>query len=262
MQQPITKLIRFTLLDEPDVAARIEISDDGIRELAASIAATGLIYPLCVVAENGRFRIYAGHRRYLAIKQLGWDEVECRDYTNTGIPPEQIKFHENMYRAEMTDGEWVEYVQKLREQPGMDLEQMMRLTGKSENWLADRLAIFRGHEVVYRAMIAGTLNISQAKVLNRFPPEYVEMYLMHAIERGTPARVLESQLREFNLMNLPTNVPEGSPPIVQPEALPGVEGPEPCMLCGERHSAWTMKWRLMHQGCIDTVLRAIKEAGG
>jgi ParB family transcriptional regulator, chromosome partitioning protein len=49
----------------------------GYRKILCSIRAVGLIEPLCVFEEDGRYVILDGYLRYMACKQLGMDRVPC-----------------------------------------------------------------------------------------------------------------------------------------------------------------------------------------
>jgi ParB/RepB/Spo0J family partition protein len=258
---PVTKLLPLQLLDIPDVAMRVQIDDDYIRELAGSIAEQGLLTPIAVRAENGRFKIYAGHCRYLAIKSLRWSEVECRDYTGVDIPPEAIKAHENLYRRDPNDGELVVWLGDLQEKYNYPLEKLQAITGKSENWLSERLSLYRGDREVFDALLAGKIKLGHAVELNRFPDGYRRTYLLQVVESTPPIRLVQQWRRDLELMNLPAPAPNGGPVLVAPEALPGVAPVEPCRFCKEAHSPWTMEFIKVHKGCLHTILQAL-EAGG
>ena len=51
--------------------------NQGYRKILASIKAIGLIEPLCVFEENGRFVILDGYLRYRACRELGVATVPC-----------------------------------------------------------------------------------------------------------------------------------------------------------------------------------------
>lgn len=261
VKEPITRLIRVDLLDPPQLAARIEIPDEELQELTESIRDTGLINPICVFANNGRYEVAAGHCRMLAVKRLGWFEVKCSDYTDCPQELEQVKIRENLNRRQMTDGEWVNHLQNLREVYNYDLEKMMKLTGKSEHWIAERMAIYRGDENVHNALIAGQIKISQATEINKFPPEYRYLYLQHVLNHEWPAKIIADYRKQFELMNLPTNLPADTPALVPAESLPGCSAVEPCVLCEEQHSPWAMQYVKVHTGCLQTVVKALKAGG-
>jgi len=258
---PQGKLIKMSLIDEPDVAMRVSIDDDKLRQLAESIRETGLINPIAVVAQGGRYKIYAGHRRWLAHKMLGRYEIEARDYTGVDIPPEQIKGHENLFQDKPHDGEIVVWLGDLQEKYNYPLDKLQAITGKSENWLSDRLGLYRGDRAVFDALLAGQIKIGHALELNRFPDEYRTMYLLQTIQSTPPVRLVEQWRRDVALIVMQPIQPTAPGAPVEATQLPGAVSIDPCVLCGEGHSSWTIIIVRVHKGCLQTVIDAL-HAGG
>ncbi len=61
----------LALLDANRRQPRRHFDDDGIAELARSIAKTGVLQPVLVTREGERYRILAGERRVRAARQAG-----------------------------------------------------------------------------------------------------------------------------------------------------------------------------------------------
>jgi ParB family transcriptional regulator, chromosome partitioning protein len=95
-------------------------ADDGIDELAASIASVGLLQSLVVKKEpRGKYAVVAGKRRLLALSQLASDgtvepslEIPCRV-----VPPDadlpEISLTENVVREPMHPADEFEAFQRL-----------------------------------------------------------------------------------------------------------------------------------------------------
>jgi len=64
---------------DPDPAnvRRQQASDEAHAGLRLSMSTTGLLQPIVVRPDRGRYRIVAGHRRFRAAKELGWREIDC-----------------------------------------------------------------------------------------------------------------------------------------------------------------------------------------
>lgn len=255
---PPMKLMPLALIDEPAVAMRIAMDDEDLAQLARSIAAVGLLHPIAVKRVADRYEVIAGHRRYIACRNLGRAEIEARDYTGMEVDKEIIKAHENLCQAPLKDGEVVEWLATMRETFDYDLAQMMAVTGKPESWIADRLSIFRGDKRIYDALIAGDLKLRQCIVLNKFPSDYIKMYMEQAIASGCSGKVIEGWLRDFKLQNLPEHVADAPEPITTSSELPGISALDPCVLCLERHSVWAMIMVWVHKDCLTTVVKALK----
>ena len=55
--------------------------------------------PLVVKADNGKFDVVAGFRRILALKCLDWEEIPCRDLSDSGLSSLElflVNFHDNL----------------------------------------------------------------------------------------------------------------------------------------------------------------------
>ena len=65
--------------------------ESDVQDLMNSISEVGLLQPLVVTPDK---TIISGHRRFSAIRSLGWTEVECEVKE---IPPDQIDVHIVLY---------------------------------------------------------------------------------------------------------------------------------------------------------------------
>src|SRR5688500_20389279 len=70
---PIGRLVAIDLLDPNPNQPRQVMGD--LSELMASVAEKGIIEPLLVRQQGGRYQIIAGERRYHAAVQVGLREV-------------------------------------------------------------------------------------------------------------------------------------------------------------------------------------------
>lgn len=259
--EPQYRLIPLKLLDPPAVAMRVNMDDELLAGLASSIRDTGLIHPICVVAEGARYRICSGHRRYLACKMLGRDEVQCKDYTRTGIPPDQIKAHENLFSEHPNDGELIQWLRDEQAKRERSMDELRAMTGKSEHWINTRMAIVRGDEAVFVALVKGQINLAHATELNKFPDDYRPAYLQNVIETTPPAHLVANWRKDVNLMLSHQQPGANIPAPVPIEAMPGMAPVQACALCEQAHSPWTYQTITVHKGCIESVVKALREGG-
>ena len=116
-----------------------------ISDLKQSIADIGLINPL-TIDEAGR--LLAGRRRFQAVKELGWAEVECYVLPVNGdqLKAFRIAINENLKRKNLTDPEVAtaikEYDEMKRKLEGSKSAGNPNLLqcGKLEGWTQDRTA--------------------------------------------------------------------------------------------------------------------------
>ena len=81
--------------------------EEGIDDLAENIKRFGLLHPVTVFPEDGKYILVAGQRRLLAVKQLGWDEIPARILSTRpeAIEAKAISFSENFIRRDLTTPE-------------------------------------------------------------------------------------------------------------------------------------------------------------
>ena len=78
-----------------------------IEELAEGIKELGLLQALLVepIEDTGKYKIIAGHRRYAAIKLLGWEKVECKIREEFDNIDSEIALHKANDFRELTPSE-------------------------------------------------------------------------------------------------------------------------------------------------------------
>lgn len=127
VSEPQVKNIKVESIVESDENVRIDIKE--IRELSESINDIGLLFPL-VVHRTGKstYELIDGHRRFKAIKALGWGEVECKAYDfklNTS------KVSEIMVTTDKTSLSWSKYDYARKAYAIYNIKNSMELTAKS-----------------------------------------------------------------------------------------------------------------------------------
>ncbi|RTG99680.1 hypothetical protein CSW50_12135 [Thermus scotoductus] len=83
-----------------------------VDALARSIAEVGLLQPL-VVAEDGT--LLAGYHRYLALRELGWQEAPVVVLDLDALRRELATLEENLVRHELTELERAEHLRRQKE---------------------------------------------------------------------------------------------------------------------------------------------------
>lgn len=98
------RLLPLEALDISDVNVRRREITAELDELAKSLDQHGLYQPIVVAPNSGRFVIVIGQRRYLAAKQLGWDQIPALVLSQF---PERVQatllsFSENIQRRDLS----------------------------------------------------------------------------------------------------------------------------------------------------------------
>ncbi len=145
---PIGRMLPIEQLDPNPDQPRQVMGD--LSELMASIAEKGIIEPLIVRQQRGRFQIIAGERRYQAAVQVGIQEVPViiRDVDEGELI--EIALIENIQRKDLTPFEEAEALHSLAERFDYTHEQLARKLGKSRTSITESLTLNAMPEQVKR----------------------------------------------------------------------------------------------------------------
>jgi ParB family chromosome partitioning protein len=162
------KKISLEQIREPEDRQRIDISRESIDELALSLTKLGLLQPILVRKKNDHYEIEAGHRRYLAAKQLNWHEIDCIVLDkNEEAKLHLERAHENLIRENLNPVEEARCCWKLVYEDDRGVERTAALLCKTIAWVENRLDILRYPEEIINAIAAGKIKLTVAKELAR-----------------------------------------------------------------------------------------------
>jgi ParB family transcriptional regulator, chromosome partitioning protein len=95
-----------------DAAARL-VKQDAVDAIAKSFRCVGQIHPIHLYKEpDGRLRLVTGRHRLEAAKKLGWKRIEAKMVDLDEIEREIMKIDENLIRAELTELEFAEHLER------------------------------------------------------------------------------------------------------------------------------------------------------
>lgn len=120
---------------------RREVKD--LEEIAASIKAVGILQPLTVAPQDGRYVLIAGHRRLAAAQKAGLTEVPAvirEDLANDLAKQLQAQLVENLQRTDLTVMEEADAYAQL-ELLGVKEAAIAKTTGRSKTTVHQRLLL-------------------------------------------------------------------------------------------------------------------------
>ena len=185
-------MIAITELDRNPDQPRREFDEASLQALAESIKAAGVLQPLLVVEQNGRYRIVAGERRFRAARIAGLDEVPCivRDFS----PQEQMEaaLIENLQREDLNPIEEAAAMKQFMEECHYTQEQAAKRLGKSRPAVANSLRLLTLPQAIQQDVIAGRISAGHARVLAGIEDEKRQIALGQlVILEGLSVRALE-----------------------------------------------------------------------
>lgn len=188
----LVSMIDITELDRNPDQPRREFDEAALQALAESMKEAGVLQPLLVVKENGRYRIVAGERRFRAARIAGLSQVPCivRDFS----PREQMEaaLIENIQREDLNAIEEAAAIRQLMEACGYTQEQAAKRLGKSRPAVANLVRLLSLPQKVQDDVKAGRLSAGHARVLAGIENESQVLLLAEqAIREGLSVRELE-----------------------------------------------------------------------
>lgn len=183
--------ISLDLILPPRIQPRLEEEDPHLKELAASIERHGLISPLTVIKENGKYRLLAGNRRLHALRSLARTHAPCNVVTLSPNLVDEITIAENLIRKDLSPVEEAYAFALLLEHTGQSHDALADQLGKERTYVTRRLLLLDLDNTTLGAIEEGVINLSQALLLRRIPdPAIREKFIGHAIEYGANVRVM------------------------------------------------------------------------
>ena len=183
--------IALELILPPRLQPRLDENDAGIKELAASIERHGLISPLTVVEENGKYRLLAGNRRLHAHRLLGRTHAACNVIAPSPDLESEITLAENLFRLNLSPVEEAYAFAIHLEHTSQSHDELADQLGKERTYVTRRLLLLDLDNTTLGAIEEGVINLSQALLLRRIPDADIRAkFIQHAIDYGANVRIM------------------------------------------------------------------------
>jgi ParB family transcriptional regulator, chromosome partitioning protein len=158
--------IPLTDIDRNPYQTRTRFDEAQLAELAASIAATGVVQPVLLRSlPNGRFQLIAGERRWLASKMAGKDTIPAILRQVSDEQAMEMTIVENLQRTDLNPMEQARAYDRLSREFKLTQEQMAQRTGKDRASVANFLRLLRLPAEVQGKVEAGELSFGHARAL-------------------------------------------------------------------------------------------------
>ena len=145
---------------------RATVDESALKELSASIAATGVVQPVLVrPLADDRFQLIAGERRWLASKMAGKATVPAILRHVSDEQAMEMTIVENLQRTDLNPMEQARAYDRLGQHFKMTQEQMAQRTGKDRASVANFLRLLRLPLEVQQKVESGSLSFGHARTL-------------------------------------------------------------------------------------------------
>ena len=177
---------------------RKQFDEEGISELAASIAQHGLLQPLTVrPLADGTYQLVAGERRWRASRLAGLEEVPVIVREMNDREAAEIALIENLQREDLNPMEEAVGLSTLMETYGLTQEETAKAVSKSRPAVTNALRLLHLPGAVRDLVGSGQLSAGHARAILSFADEEQQVAAAKAaVENGWSVREVERQAKK------------------------------------------------------------------
>lgn len=177
---------------------RKAFDDEGLQELADSIAQHGVIQPIIVRKVLKGYEIIAGERRYRASELAGKKDIPAVVRTFSDQQVMEIALIENLQRENLNALEIATAYQSLMDEFKLTQEDLSLRVGKSRSHIANFLRLLSLPDEIKEYVSRGTLSMGHARALVGIKKTDLMLALAQkAIDGGWNVRQLEEAVQNL-----------------------------------------------------------------
>ena len=217
-KKPGVQEVDVRLIDTNAQQPRKQFEEEALKELAASIRQHGIVQPLIVKEQNGRYLIVAGERRFRAARMAKLETVPVLtvDYDEAKI--HEVALIENIQREDLNAIEEAQGVSRLMNECALTQEAVAERLGRSRSAIANLLRLLNLPARIQSAVIDGTLSAGHARVLAGIADSELQGALFaKTLQFGWSVRQLEAAAK--NAQTEKKEKPEREPLPIEYEEL-------------------------------------------
>lgn len=232
---------------------RLEVDNEDLDDLAASIRRIGIIVPLLVRPEGDSFVVIAGHRRLAAAHRVGLLEVPCCVREDTGAAGAEVSIAENIFRTDLSPIEQGSAIKDILDQKIMDVPEVARMVHRSEHWVRAQLSLLAWPADVLEAIHNGKISVSAASNLAIIEDsKYRGFLLQNAVESGATARTTAAWLQAWRAA-MPPETALSQPPVSGPERVTPALPEAPCLCCNQMFRTDGLAMVMVCTSCVNAI---------
>lgn len=157
--------ISMDLIFPNEAQARKVFDEEKIKELSDSIKEYGILQPLVLRKENGKYSIIAGERRFRAAHIAGLKEVPALVKEVSREDADKISLIENIQRIDLNPVEEARGYKSVMEEYSLNQEELAEAIGKSRQYIGNTVRILKLDERVLQLLETGKISMSHGKIL-------------------------------------------------------------------------------------------------
>ncbi len=179
---------------------RKRFSEEGLKELAASIKEKGVLQPLLVCPiGDGTFRLIAGERRLRAARLAGLKRVPAVLKRTASQDSLEIALIENLQREDLNPVETAQALDRLQKEFSLTHEALSGRLGMERTTITNHLRLLKLPEEVRALLADGKLSMGHAKVILGIDSQSQQAGMAaRTVNEGLSVRELERLIKAKN----------------------------------------------------------------
>jgi ParB family chromosome partitioning protein len=185
------KQLKLSDIVRDEEQPRREFNEEAIEALAASIKEHGVLQPIVVTKEDGKYKIVAGERRWRASKIAGLDKIPAIVRTLDSQNRLELSIIENAQREDLNAIELATTYAKLQTQFNLTAEEIAAKVGKSEQTVNNTLRLLTLPDEAKQIMVKEKLTEGVMRPLVSRDEKTIKKLLPKIVKEGWTARKVE-----------------------------------------------------------------------
>lgn len=205
--------VKPEMIDRDPCQPRRIFDTSALEALARSISEVGLLQPLLVLKDQGRFRLLAGERRLIASMMAGLEELPVVIVEPDPAMDSVIAMVENIHRKDLTALEQARAVSGIMEETGWTQAETGRRVGLSQPSIANKMRLLDLDEKVQDLVLEGRIGERHARALIGLSSETQCELAERASREGLSARIVEKLARPLKKKTKNSRFAAGTTPL-------------------------------------------------
>lgn len=195
----------------PNTKQNRKFDEYELKRLADCISANGLVEPIAVRRQQGKYELIAGERRLLAARLAALRRVPCVVHKVNDINADFYAVIENLQRTAPNVFEEAERIQLLIEQYSLTHTETAIRLGIAQSTLSSRLSLLQLEPALRNRITSAGLTVRHTRALLKLPPEKRSEALDEILANGLTA--LQADELVEKMLHPPVAAAEPAEPI-------------------------------------------------
>lgn len=183
---------------------RVQFDSDKLEELAASMAANGILQPIVVRPQGADYEIVAGERRWRAAQKAGLHRIPAIIQDVSDEKMVELALVENIQRDDLSPVEEAHAYQLLVESFGLTQEEIARRVGRSRTAVTNTLRLLRLPKPIQQSLLNGQISMGHARALLPLSGQQQLELARQIAARGLSVREVERRVQRLISSQLPS----------------------------------------------------------